>query len=86
MPRVLTMQRTIVPPAERKNYLARLRRKREHYARANCSYWVFEETTLPGAFLEFFEAADEETLAGAHAGAPEAVLDPQRTYREVELR
>ena len=42
--------------------------------------------TVPGAFLEFFEAADEETLSGAHAGAPEAVLDPQRTYREVELR
>ena len=86
MARVLSMQRTIVPPKERKKYLARLRAKRDHYARANCKYWVFEETTVPGAFLEFFEAADEETLSGAHAGAPEAVLDPQRTYREVELR
>ena len=46
---------------------------------------MFEEAGLPGAFLEFFEAADAETLARAHAAAPEPVLDPNRVYTEVEL-
>ena len=47
---------------------------------------MYEEASLPGAFLEFFEAADPETLARAHAGAPDPVLDPNRVYKEVELR
>jgi hypothetical protein len=42
--------------------------------------------SLPGAFLEFFEADDATTLARAHAGAPDPVLDPNRVYTEVELR
>ena len=46
---------------------------------------MFEETGLPGAFLEFFEAPDAKTLAKAHASAPERVLDPARIYHEVEL-
>jgi hypothetical protein len=46
---------------------------------------VFEETGLPGAFLEFFEAPDAKTLARAHASSPERVLDPARIYHEVEL-
>ncbi len=36
--------------------------------------------------MEFFEAADPETLARAHASAPDPVLDPGRIYTEVELR
>jgi hypothetical protein len=36
--------------------------------------------------LEFFEAPDAETLARAHAGAPELILDPNRVYMEVELK
>ena len=51
MPRILTMQRTIVPQSERKKDLERLRAKRDHYKRANCRFWVFEEAGLPGAFL-----------------------------------
>jgi hypothetical protein len=46
---------------------------------------VFEETSLPGAFVEFTEAADEQTLTVAHANAPHKTLDPSRVYQEVEL-
>lgn len=85
MARVLTIQRTLVMPPERERFHDRLRRKREYYARVNCRFWAFEEASLPGAFLEFFEAVDRTTLARAHAGAPELVLDPNRVYVEVEL-
>ena len=85
MPRALTVQRTLVTPQERKKFAEKLKRNREYYAQANCRYWVFEEASLPGAFLEFYEAPDHQTLARAHAGAPERVLDPSRVYHEVEL-
>jgi hypothetical protein len=85
MPRALTVQRTLVTPPERKKFAERLKRNREYYAQANCRYWVFEEAGLPGAFLEFYEAPDPQTLARAHASAPERVLDPARIYHEVEL-
>ena len=85
MPRALTVQRTLVTPPERKKFAEKLKRNREYYSQANCRYWVFEEASLPGAFLEFCEAADAQTLARAHAGAPERVLDPARIYHEVEL-
>jgi hypothetical protein len=85
MPRALTVQRTLVTPQERKKFAEKLKRNREYYAAANCRYWVFEEASLPGAFLEFYEAPDHQTLARAHAGAPEPVLDPARIYHEVEL-
>ncbi len=84
MPRALTIQRTLIPPQERKRYAERLERRRQYYASANCHFWVFEEEALPGAFLEFFEAPDSETLARAHAGAPDPVLDANRIYIEVE--
>ena len=85
MPRALTVQRTLVTPQERKRFGEKLKRNREHYAQANCRYWVFEEAALPGAFLEFCEAPDAATLTRAHASAPERVLDPTRIYHEVEL-
>ena len=85
MPRALTVQRTLVTPPERKKFAERLKRNREYYAQANCRYWVFEEASLPGAFLEFCEAPDHQTLARAHASAPEPMLDPARIYHEVEL-
>ena len=85
MPRALTVQRTLVTPQDRKKFAEKLKRNREYYAAANCRYWVFEEASLPGAFLEFYEAADPQTLARAHAAAPERVLDPARIYHEVEL-
>jgi len=86
MPRALTIQRTLVTPPERERFHERLRRKANYYASMNCRFWVFEETGLPGAFLEFFEANDAATLSKAHAGAPEQVLDPNRIYQEVELK
>jgi hypothetical protein len=85
MPRALTVQRTLVTPQERKKFAEKLKRNREYYAQANCRYWVFEEASLPGAFLEFCEAPDHQTLARAHASAPEPMLDPARIYHEVEL-
>ena len=47
--------------------------------------WVFEEASLPGAFIEFIEASDVQTLTAAQASAPGTILDPNRIYREVEL-
>lgn len=83
--RALSVQRTLVTPPERDRFFERMKRKQEHYQRANCHFWVFEEASLPGAFLEFVEAPDADTLARAHAAAPEPALDPARIYREVEL-
>jgi hypothetical protein len=83
--RALTLQRTLVPRGDRERFFERMQRKREHYRKANCRFWVFEEAGLPGAFIEFFEADDVETLARAHAAATEAVLDAGRVYTEVEL-
>jgi hypothetical protein len=86
MGRALTLQRTLVPRGERERFFARMQRKREHYRQANCRFWVFEEASLPGAFIEFFEADDMDTLSRAHAAATDSVLDPGRVYTEVELR
>jgi hypothetical protein len=85
MARSLTIQRTLVTPPDRARFAERLARKRDYYAQAGCRYWVFEETGLPGAFLEFTEAPDAATLQKAHASAPERVLDPARIYHEVEF-
>ncbi|GAC1649363.1 MAG: hypothetical protein NVS4B3_06330 [Gemmatimonadaceae bacterium] len=79
------MQRTIVPPQERKRYMQRMAEKKAYYASRSCRFWVFEEAALPGAFLEFYESATAAALADAHAAAREPVLDPARVYREVEL-
>jgi len=86
MSRALTIQRTLVTPPERERFHAKLRQKQAYYEKAQCRFWVFEEAGLPGAFLEFFEAPDPETLARAHAAAPDSVLDPNRVYTEVELK
>jgi hypothetical protein len=85
VPRFLSIQRTLVTPPDREKFAVRLQRKLAHYAHEGCRYWVFEESGLPGAFLEFFEAPDAKTLARAHASSPERVLDPARIYHEVEL-
>ena len=81
MPKALTIQRSTVPTAERGNYTKRLKALRSHYAAANCRFWVFEESSLPGAFIEFTEADDEQTLTIAHANAPHKTLDPSRLPR-----
>ncbi len=84
MSRWLTLQRSIVPAGERKKFMQGLSARRAYYKTANCSFWVFEESGLPGAVIEFVEAADRETLEGALAGAPDHIVDSGRIYREVE--
>ena len=85
MPRLLTIQRTTVPYSERERYFQRLKANKEHYSAANCRFWVFEEMSLPGAFVEFTEADDEESLINAHSTAPHRVMDPARIYQETEI-
>jgi hypothetical protein len=84
--RSLTLQRSIVPLHQRKEYISRLQERRDYYTRANCRFWVFEETGLPGAFIEFAEAGDPATLAAAHSAAPGAMGETARIYQEVEIR
>ena len=85
MPRRLTIQRTAVPNGEREKYFERLRATKAHYTTSNCRFWVFEETALPGAFVEFTEADDEISLMNAHATAPHRIFDSARIYRELEI-
>lgn len=84
MPRWLTLQRSIVPAGDRKKFMERLRVRRAYYAEAKCGFWIFEESGLPGALIEFVEAPDRETLESALAGAPDHIVDTGRIYREVE--
>lgn len=85
MPKALTIQRATVPSGERSRYFDRLRAKLAHYTASRCRFWVFEEEALHGAFIEFTEADDAETLARAHASAPDRILDPARVYKQVEI-
>jgi hypothetical protein len=86
MPRQLTIQRTTVPRVDREGYFERLKACKAHYAGASCRFWVFEESSLPGAFVEFTEADDDVALINAHATAPYRTLDPARIYHEMEIR
>ena len=79
------MRHTVVPTGERSDFRTRARSARVHYAGAGCHYWLFEEGSLPGAYVEFFEANDPETLARAHRGAPNPIAEFARMYVEVEL-
>jgi hypothetical protein len=83
--RALALQRTIVTPAERARFLERGRQLRDHYAAQECRYWIFEDSQLPGAFIELTEAGGVPALSAALAGAQEFVIDPARVYQEVAL-
>lgn len=85
MARALIMKRTIVPLPERAGYMERLRKRKAYYQSAGCKFWVFEEAALNGAFIEFTEAADRDTLREAVENAPDRVLDANRIYQEVPL-
>lgn len=85
MPRAISMQHTVVPSGERKEFRARARAMREHYADAGCRYWLYEEDALAGAYVEFYEASDKATLAKAHHARPDHALRGVRLYIEVEL-
>ena len=83
MSRHLSIQRTTVPNGEREKYFERLKATKAHYAGANCSFCVFEESRLPGAFVEFTQADDENSLIKAHATAPHRSLDAARIYHQL---
>lgn len=85
MARALTIQRTTVPASERERYFEKVKACRSHYSAANCRFYVFEEASLPGAFIEFTEADDQTTLTVAHANSPYRILDPARIYNETEI-
>jgi hypothetical protein len=85
MARALSIHRTTVPAGERKRYLEQVKATKSHYTANGCRFWVFEQTGLSGAFLEFTEAADEKTLVAAHEKLPERLTAGPRVYAEVEL-
>ena len=85
MPRAISMRQTIVPAADREEFRERAGRALAHYTAKGCRYWLFEEATLPGAYVEFFEANDRDTLLAAHSDAPQPILESARMYVEVEL-
>ncbi len=85
MARALVMKRTIVPLPERARYLERLQKRKAYYASAGCKFWVFEESALNGAFIEFAEGPDRTTLQSALAEAPDQVFDVNRVYHEIPL-
>ncbi|MGI8496474.1 MAG: hypothetical protein ACR2OG_02680 [Gemmatimonadaceae bacterium] len=84
MSRSLVLQRTVVPIAERSRFLEQIRARRVHYETARCRFWLFEEADLPGAYIEFVEAADSATLAAALERAPHAYAEAVRIYQQVE--
>ena len=85
MPRSLTIERTVVPAGERERWLERSRSRREHFKRANCNYWVFEEVENRGAFVEFTEAKDPGALVAARRSAPGSPPDEAPLFQEVDF-
>ena len=84
MARALTIERSKVSRHERDAYFAGLRERRDRLRAAACNFWVYEDPSEPGLFVEFTEARDATTLATARA----AVSDSQATapiLTEVEL-
>ncbi|HTL94562.1 MAG TPA: hypothetical protein VL157_03420 [Gemmatimonadaceae bacterium] len=85
MARALTIRRSIVPLADRKKFLQKLKGRRKYFVDAGCKFWVFEESDLAGAFVEFVEADDPKTLAKALADASDQPADAVRIYEEVDV-
>ncbi|MGH7718608.1 MAG: hypothetical protein ACREON_07180 [Gemmatimonadaceae bacterium] len=78
------MQHAEVPAERRAAFLARVRARHAFFARERCRYWAFEDTSRPGTFLEFVEAADASRLRAALDAAPEQGTGPVSVYAEVE--
>ena len=85
MPRAISMRHTVVPSSEKAEFRERARQSQSHYVGKGCNYWLFEEASLPGAYVEFMEAKDRATLVQAHGDAPVPVLESARLYVQVEL-
>lgn len=65
MPRCLVMSERTVSEAERENYLQSLAVRRKHAAAASVHFWVFEDDSTRGRFMEFVEAGSHEALRNA---------------------
>ena len=65
MARALTIERSKVSRHERDAYFAGLRERRDRLRAASCNFWVYEDSSEPGLFVEFTEARDVATLAAA---------------------
>lgn len=85
MARAISMRHTIVPSGDRAAFRERAGRAKAHYTGAGCQYWLFEESSLPGAYVEFFEASNAESLRQAHRAAPDPLIESARMYVEVKL-
>ena len=84
MARTLTIERSKVSRHERDSYFTRLRERRDRLRSGACNFWVFEDTSEPGVFVEFTEARDADTLV---AGSLAAIGGPPTApiLKEVEL-
>ncbi len=85
MPRVLTIERTAIPSSGRQRYLAALRTKAAHFRASDCRFWVFEDSEVRGAFVEFAEGTDEQALGMAYYTMPDSLRCPIPLYHQVEL-
>jgi hypothetical protein len=72
MGRALTIERSKVSRHERDAYFAGLRDRRDRLRAAACNFWVFEDATEPGLFVEFTEARDADTLVAGRQAASDA--------------
>ena len=77
------LQHTLEPDALA-DFYDTARRRRAYFEAAGCRYWVFEQRTAPGTFVEFAEAPDVETLAAALRAHADAFDGP--IFSEVETR
>lgn len=84
MPRALSVRQAKVAPDDRADFRFQAIRARAHYASSGCHYWLFESDTEFGAFLEFVEAPDGETLRLARRLAPGGGEDAP-TFTEIPL-
>ncbi len=84
MPRALSIRQTKVAPDDRADFRFQAMRARAHYASSGCNYWVFESDAESGAFVEFIEAPDGETLRLARRLAPGGGEDTP-TFTEIQL-
>lgn len=84
MKRVLTMAQHTLAANELADFYDIARRRRAYFEAAGCRYWVFEQRTAPGTFVEFAEGPDVDTLAAALRAHSDAFDGP--IFSEVETR
>jgi len=61
------------------------RHRRAYFEAAGCRYWLFEQRTAPGTFIEFAEGPDADTLAAALRAQANDTFDGP-IFAEVETR